>query len=869
MNGENYNKFIMYMVLIQPGWYLFSSDTEDNWNNLQIKWNIIGYEIYQYIYELSGVPIAPDTTLNTDNWNQLDISNNNPMLSNYTGYWVNVLGSKQSVFTLTNGSNVKVGVDGSGVLIRPSSISVTDVTAVYIGPLVTSIGIDMLANATNLTSITFDPDSRLTSIGNTAFSWAENVASITPLPESVTEIGEAAFRGLSLLKSVVIPPNVTSIGARAFYGMTELTSINIPYGIISINPNVFGTCQNVTSIIIPPSVTSIEGYAFGGMTNLTSINIPDGVTSIGEGAFNVCKNLTSITIPSSVTSIGDSAFQGDVSLNQVIFDNLNESQLTSIGQEAFQGTTKLGMQFNNKLIIPPLVTSIGSNAFQGSGILWTIVNWDKVGDTTNGFPEKVSSWSSIKYPIGGSANVSIIAYQYFHTPTSDQTLSSGWIKNQRNASNTIGTTNSQDGFPTMAIISGYTAIETNMFYPDGEGTSNLTEVIISPSVTSIGSNVFKGIQPLKVTFDNISSSQLRIIGDFAFQDSTLFSPIPEGVTSIGQQVFNNAAATSTSITIPLGLTTIGQYAFSGTTNMNEIIFKMNSNLSSIADSTFTNTGISTIIIPSFVTSIGSNAFPVSLSEVFINSAKIGDTTNGFPLSSGVQPFSGGSSVNVKGYKLFHTYSFDELTGATAQLNGLTMSVVNGYKSIGASAFANSTSLTSIILSEALMSIGDSAFKAATSLTSIIIPASVTSIGDSAFNNAYGLTSITFAPNSQLHSIGESAFGGGGLTSITIPFGVTRIEDNLFNAVMYLTSVTIPNSVVSIGDLVFDNALSFQSISIPSSVTSIGPNAFSGSILSSITIFTTSLGKLGFPPIGTNNGDRITFGNKGGVTITLI
>ena len=128
-----------------------------------------------------------------------------------------------------------------------------------------------------------------------------------------------------------------------------------------------------------------------------------------------------------------------------------------------------------------------------------------------------------------------------------------------------------------------------------------------------------------------------------------------------------------------------------------------------------------------------------------------------------------------------------------------------------------------------------AFSRCSSLTSITIGEGVTSIGYRAFYNCYNLTSISI-PDS-VTSIGEWAFGScSSLTSITIGEGVTSIGSQAFRDCTSLTSVTIPDSVTSIGSQAFYGCTSLTSITIPDSVTSIGSWAFSGcSSLTSVTI----------------------------------
>ena len=132
-------------------------------------------------------------------------------------------------------------------------------------------------------------------------------------------------------------------------------------------------------------------------------------------------------------------------------------------------------------------------------------------------------------------------------------------------------------------------------------------------------------------------------------------------------------------------------------------------------------------------------------------------------------------------------------------------------------FANDNSVTSI---------GANAFQNCNSLTSITIPNSVTSIGTYAFAYSDSLMNVTI-PNS-VTSISSYAFYFSGLSSITIGSGVTSLNPNFVGKCFNLTSITIPNTVTSIGNYPFyfcsslDTVLCYTAQSV-----FIGVDAFSG------------------------------------------
>ena len=174
------------------------------------------------------------------------------------------------------------------------------------------------------------------------------------IPNSVTYIGNGAFRGCDSLTSINIPNSVTNIGNKAFWGCESLTSINIPTSVTHIGNSAFSFCYSLTSINIPTSVTHIGNSAFMWCDSLTSINIPNSVTNIGDYAFHYCKSLISINIPNSVTNIGIYAFFRCESLTSIKIPN----SVTNIGDSAFDNCSSL-----TSSNIQNSVTYIGYKAF--------------------------------------------------------------------------------------------------------------------------------------------------------------------------------------------------------------------------------------------------------------------------------------------------------------------------------------------------------------------------------------------------------------------------------------------------------------------------------------------------------------------------
>ncbi|NQY29440.1 MAG: leucine-rich repeat domain-containing protein [Flavobacteriaceae bacterium] len=189
------------------------------------------------------------------------------------------------------------------------------------------------------------------------------------------------------------------------------------------------------------------------------------------------------------------------------------------------------------------------------------------------------------------------------------------------------------------------------------------------------------------------------------------------------------------------------------------------NVTGIGNHAFNQNGLTSVVIPTSVTSIGASAFYLNTN---LASA---------PLHNGI--------ISI-GVNAFHNCALTSVVIPTS------MTTIEQ----GTFSYNNITSLT--ILNN-ITSIGNWPFRD-NDITTLSIPNSVTNIGTNAF--AYNNISSLSISNS-ISSIANGTFDGNNLTSITIPNNVTSIGNNAFKG-NQLTDITIASSVTTIGDGAFIN-----------------------------------------------------------------
>ena len=426
-------------------------------------------------------------------------------------------------------------------------------------------------------------------IAGEAFFECSGLTSVT-IPNSVTSIGDNAFRGCSFT-SVVIPNSVKSIGENAFLRCGNLTSVAIGSGVVKIEDDAFSGCNNLKSVHISDLAAwcNINYWGEGHYGNplkfahhlylngieIRDLIIPQSVISISHHAFSDCTGLSSVTIPNSVTSIGGSAFSGCTNLTTIVSEIEKPFKLYGFSDYTY-AVAKLIVPFGTK---ETYQATEGWNKFQN------IVEADGTG--------QIFKIDGIYYKIGENNTVSV---------TKGKGKYSGYIR-----------------IPSEVTINGTKHTVTSIDEYAFEGGDGITYLSIPSSVKSIGeyafidcgNNIIVNIENLeawwKIKFGNEHSCPLSSAKALYLNGSNYET---KSVHVYAESIPNYAfyqCRSITSLNIYSSVKTIGSSAFEDCTGLKSITF--NEGLESIGGSSFEGcSGLSYVVIPSTVTSISINAF---------------------------------------------------------------------------------------------------------------------------------------------------------------------------------------------------------------------------------------------------------------------
>ena len=470
----------------------------------------------------------------------------------------------------------------------------------------------------------------------------------------VTSIRSGAFYSLEGLTSVTIPNSVSAIGSDAFYGCTNLTSVTIPNSVTTIGSNAFEGTAWYNSQPDGLVYAGLVAYKYKGIVpEGTSITLMEGTLGIAGHAFHGCSGLSSVIIPNSVTHIGEYAFDYCSSLTSIIIPN----SVTHIGEHAFYYCSSL-----TSITIPNSVTIIDYGTFEGCSGLTSI---DIPNSVTIIFGSAFKGCTGLT-----SVNISDIA---------------SWC-----------------GID-FADSDANPLYYAHHLYLNG---SEITDLIIPSSLTSINPNAFEGCTGLT----GIIVESGNIIYDSR-----------DNCNAIIETATNTLIAGCKNTTIPNSVTSIGIDAFKGCTGLTSI--DIPNSVTIIFESAFKGcTGLTSINIPNSVTSIGCEAFYgcTGLTSVNIPNSVTLIGWEAFANCTGL------TSVNITDLEAWCNIDFSYNANPLSYAHHL---------------FMNGEEITDLKIPNTVTSIGSDAFKGCTGLTSVTLPNSITSIGNYAFEYCTGLTDV--------------------------------------------------------------------------------------------------------------------------------
>lgn len=561
--------------------------------------------------------------------------------------------------------------------------------------------------------------------------------------------------------------------------------------------------RNIPSRLDNKKVTVIGSGAFDSYW-ITGVRIPDGVTTIKKHAFSIYERTISVSIPGSVKNIDDEAFENNVRKDsgKYIFYGEKGSVAQKYAEEnsgiefvedrLIIENEQANYKYTKNLIITHLPIDIDKTKDK---ITWTSSRPDIVSIEYN---SDFESAMTAKYTIltENAEKVEITCTVGNHTATIP--IITDDMKEKTDGDYTY--VNNSDG---TVCITGYLGEEHNLHIPEKingklvrtvqgfEENEDLENVIIPKSVTEIAYNAFYNCINLSdVSFEK--GSELKKIGMSAFSGSPIYSiEIPDGVTEIGEHAFAKCWKL-TSVSLSKNLKGIDAYTFAECIKLDKI--QIPDSVMYIGESAFLADGLTEIVIPDNLTSIGFEAFK--------SNKRL-------------------SSITIKNKKTF--IDAGAFYGCAAE----SLKIGQNLRSM---AFADDKKLTTITLEEGVTSIAYGAFRGCENLENITFPNSLKKVGKSVFE---GTKWYEKQPEGALYANNLLFDCKGKPETIVIKDGTTEIGESAFSVQNNLKKVLIPSSVTTIQEQAFWSCDELERIVIPESVTTIEKDAISFATIAGI------------------------------------
>ena len=551
--------------------------------------------------------------------------------------------------------------------------------------------------------------STITSIGNNAFLYNNNLQSITCNAATPPTLGNDAFYGCNI-QEVKVP--LASIAAyRKVYGWKNFSNY---YGGEEIIDGVAYRIDDkgayVQAAIMTESEVSLaENVAFEGA------QYP--LYKIADNAFAGNGSITLVTVPATVEAIGSNAFDG-VTYPIIKIKATTPPVLAS----------KLPML---SAIVPP-----------ASVKAYKVANYWKemtiIGEGKNDIEVTTSATVDLTEAIMTQAKITPASVTSIkvHGPLTNDDIINALNTNMRSC---------------YAIDLSDAEIEA---LPDGafNGKIGLLEITLPAGLKAIGNNAFNGCFALRneVTIP----AGVETIGSYAFAGcrNAKFNPaLPETLTAIGDYAFQNCANLY-AVTLPASLQTIGAHAFEAS-NVQEAVLP--AGLKTIGAYAFRHcSNITRVTLPDGLTTLGEGSFQQC--EALVTA----DLMNPMDITSIPRyAFDGCSGLRNVYLPFFIEAVGDYAFRGCASLRQIQF--VAPTKTIGAYAFSGCRSLKSLDLfkCENFTTIGSYAFSGCTSLKSLNLPKSLETIGEYAFSGCQAISVISSPSLVPPTIASESALNG--------------------------------------------------------------------------------------------------------------